>query len=50
MLTTAYTESEVEKLLAARMQSIADNTAEMVSHDEVKTRIKALIARVERYN
>lgn len=39
-----YTEEEVERLLAERMQSIADGTAEMVSHDEVKARIKALMA------
>jgi hypothetical protein len=39
-----YTEEEVEKLLAERMQSIADGTAEMVPHDEVKARIKAMLA------
>jgi len=39
-----YTEEEVEKLLAERMQSIEDGTAEMVSHDEVKARIKAILA------
>lgn len=39
-----YTEEEVERLLAERMQSIADGTAEMVSHDEVKARIKAILA------
>ena len=30
-----YTEEEVERLLAERMQSIADGTAELVSNDEV---------------
>ena len=39
-----YTEEEVERLLAERMQSIADGTAELVSQDEVKARIKALMA------
>lgn len=39
-----YAEEEVEKLLAERMQSIVDGTAEMVSHDEVKARIKAMLA------
>ena len=39
-----YTEEEVERLLAERMQSIADGTAELVSHDEVKARIKAMLA------
>ena len=39
-----YTEEEVERLLAERMQSIADGTAELVPHDEVKARIKALMA------
>lgn len=39
-----YPEEEVERLLAERMQSIADGTAEMVPHDEVKARIKALLA------
>ena len=39
-----YTEEEVEKLLAERMQSIEDGTAEFVSHDEVKARIKAMLA------
>lgn len=39
-----YTEEEVEKLLAERMQSIANGTAEMVSHNEVKARIKAMLA------
>lgn len=39
-----YTAEEVERLLVERMQSIADGTAEMVSHDEVKARIKAMLA------
>ena len=43
-LPCCYTEEEVEKLLSERMQSIADGTAEMVSHDEVKARIKAMLA------
>ena len=39
-----YTEEEVERLLKERMQSIEDGTAEFVSHDEVKARIKAMLA------
>ena len=39
-----YTEEEVERLLNERMQSIEDGTAEFVSHDEVKARIKAMFA------
>ena len=39
-----YTEEEVENLLNERMQSIEDGTAEYVSHDEVKARIKAMLA------
>ena len=39
-----YTEEEVERLLAERMQSIADGTAEMIPHEEVKARIKAMMA------
>ena len=39
-----YTEEEVEKLIAERMQSIEDGTAELVSNDEVKARIKAILA------
>ncbi len=39
-----YSEEEVEKLLNERMQSIEDGTAEFVSHDEVKARIKAMLA------
>ena len=39
-----YTEEEVEKLIAERMQSIKDGTAELVSNDEVKARIKAISA------
>lgn len=39
-----YTEEEVERLLNERMQSIKDETAEFVSHDEVKTRIKEMLA------
>ncbi len=39
-----YTEEEVERLLNERMQSIEDGTAEFVSHDEVKARIKAMLA------
>lgn len=39
-----FTEEEVEKLIAERMQSIDDGTAELVSNDEVKARIKAILA------
>ena len=39
-----YTEEEVENLLNERMQSIEDGTVEFVSHDEVKARIKAMLA------
>ena len=39
-----YTEEEVERLLSERMQKIADGTAELVAHDEVKARIKAMLA------
>lgn len=39
-----YNEEEVERLLNERMQSIKDETAEFVSHDEVKARIKAMLA------
>ncbi len=39
-----YTEEEAERLLAERLQSIADDTAEKVSHDEAKARIKAMMA------
>ena len=39
-----YTEEEVEKLIAERMKSIDDGTAELVSNDEVKARIKAILA------
>ena len=39
-----YTEEEVERLLSERTQKIADGTAELVAHDEVKARIKALMA------
>lgn len=39
-----YTEEEVERLLNERLQSIEDGTAEFVSHDEVKARIKAMLA------
>ena len=39
-----YTEEEVERLLNERMKSIEDGTAELVSHDEVKARIKAILA------
>lgn len=39
-----YTKEEVEKLLNERLQSIEDGTAEFVSHDEVKARIKAMLA------
>ena len=38
-----YTEEEVERLLNERMQSIEDGTAEFVSHNEVKARIKAML-------
>lgn len=40
----SYTEEEVEKLLNERMQSIEDETADFVSHDEVKARIKEMLA------
>lgn len=43
-LPCCYTEEEVERLLNERMQSIEDGTAEFVSHDEVKARIKAILA------
>ena len=39
-----YTEEEVERLLSERIQKIADGTAELVAHDEVKARIKAMLA------
>lgn len=39
-----YTEEEVEKLIAERIQSIEDDTAELVSNDEVKAHIKAIMA------
>ena len=39
-----YTDEEVEKLLSERMQSIEDDIAEFVSHDEVKARIKEMLA------
>ena len=39
-----YTEEEVERLLNERMQSIEDGTAEFVSHNEVKARIKEMLA------
>ncbi len=39
-----YTVEEVERLLNERMQSIEDGTAEFVSHDEVKARIKVMLA------
>lgn len=39
-----YNEEEVERLLNERMQSNKDETAEFVSHDEVKARIKAMLA------
>ena len=39
-----YTEDEVERLLNERLQNIEDGTAEFVSHDEVKARIKAMLA------
>lgn len=38
-----YTEEEVDWLLNERMQSIEDETAEFVSHDEVKACIKAML-------
>lgn len=38
-----YTEEEIERLLNERMQSIENGTAELVSNDEVKARIKALM-------
>lgn len=40
----SYTEEEIERLLLERMQSIEDGTAEFISHDEVKARIKAILA------
>ena len=43
-LPCCYTEEEVEKLIAERMQSIENGTAELVSNDEVKARIKAILA------
>ena len=43
-LPCCYTEEEVERLINERMQSIEDGTAEFVSHDEVKARIKAMLA------
>ena len=39
-----YDEEEVEKLIAERMQSIDDGIAELVSNDEVKAHIKAILA------
>lgn len=39
-----YTEEEVELLLNERMQNMADETTEFVSHDEVKGRIKAMLS------
>ena len=39
-----YTEEEVERLLNERLQSIENGTAEFVAHDEVKARIKAMLA------
>lgn len=39
-----YTTKEVEQLLDKRMKNIEDGTAEFVSHDEVKARVKALMA------
>lgn len=39
-----YNEEEVDWLLNERMQSIKDETAEFVSHDEVKARIKEMLA------
>lgn len=39
-----YTEEEVELLLNERMKNMADGTTEFVSHDEVKGRIKAMLA------
>ena len=39
-----YTAKEVEQLLDKRMKNIEDGTAELVSHDEVKARVKALIS------
>ena len=39
-----YTEEEMEKLIAERMQSIEDDTAELASNDEVKAHIKAILA------
>lgn len=39
-----YSEAEVEKLLNERMKCIDDGTAEFVSHEEVKARIKAMMA------
>ena len=38
-----YSEEEVEMLLNERMQSIEDGSAEFISHDEVKARIKAML-------
>ena len=39
-----YSEAEVEKLLNERMNAIENGTAEFVSHEEVKARIKAMMA------
>ena len=39
-----YTEDEVERLLEERMQSIEDGSVELVSNDDVKAHIKALLA------
>lgn len=39
-----YTEEEVDRLLNERIKSIEDGTAELVSNEEVKARIKALMA------
>jgi len=39
-----HTEEEVENLLSERMQSIEDDIAEFVLHDEVKARIKEMLA------
>ena len=39
-----YTAEDVDRLLTNRMQNIENGTAEFVSHEEVKARIKALMA------
>ena len=39
-----YSDEELETLLNQRMQSIENGTAELISHNEVKARIKAMLS------